>query len=86
MTVESAIPPHLTVERTRPRRVPDGYAPPYPSYVARNAQSVDKVVMAYLGLQPVGDPRTNAEMSAAEKNSISHRGRAFAKLVEACFR
>ena len=36
--------------------------------------------------QPVGDRRTNAEMSTAEKNAISHRGRAFAKLVEACFR
>jgi XTP/dITP diphosphohydrolase len=36
--------------------------------------------------QPIGDRRTNAEMSTAEKNAISHRGRAFAKLVEACFR
>ena len=29
--------------------------------------------------------RTTAEMSDAEKNAISHRGRAFRKLVEACF-
>jgi XTP/dITP diphosphohydrolase len=36
--------------------------------------------------QPAGDSRTSAEMSAEEKNAISHRGRAFAKLVEACFR
>jgi XTP/dITP diphosphohydrolase len=36
--------------------------------------------------RPAGDRRTNAEMSTAEKNVISHRGRAFAKLVEACFR
>lgn len=36
--------------------------------------------------QPLGESRTNAEMSTAEKNAISHRGRAFAKLVEACFR
>lgn len=36
--------------------------------------------------QPAGDTRTSAEMSADEKNAISHRGRAFAKLVEACFR
>ena len=35
--------------------------------------------------QSVGETRTNAEMSEAEKNAISHRGRAFAKLVEACF-
>jgi XTP/dITP diphosphohydrolase len=36
--------------------------------------------------QPVGDTRTTAEMSDAEKNAISHRGRAFRLLVEACFR
>ncbi|CAN5129900.1 RdgB/HAM1 family non-canonical purine NTP pyrophosphatase [soil metagenome] len=36
--------------------------------------------------QPIGDKRTNAEMSAGEKNAISHRGRAFRRLVEACFR
>jgi XTP/dITP diphosphohydrolase len=36
--------------------------------------------------QPIGDSRTNAEMSAGEKNAISHRGRAFRRLVEACFR
>lgn len=36
--------------------------------------------------QPLGETRTTAEMSADEKNAISHRGRAFAKLVEACFR
>ena len=35
--------------------------------------------------QPVGETRTTAEMSDAEKNAISHRGRAFQKLVEACF-
>ena len=35
--------------------------------------------------QPAGDNRTTAEMSEAEKNAISHRGRAFRKLVEQCF-
>lgn len=35
--------------------------------------------------QPTGDTRTTAEMSDAEKNAISHRGRAFRMLVEACF-
>jgi XTP/dITP diphosphohydrolase len=34
--------------------------------------------------QPAGQCRTAAEMSDAEKNAISHRGRAFALLVEAC--
>ena len=32
-----------------------------------------------------GETRTTAEMSDAEKNAISHRGRAFRMLVEACF-
>jgi XTP/dITP diphosphohydrolase len=36
--------------------------------------------------QPEGETRTTAEMSDAEKNAISHRGRAFRLLVEACFR
>jgi XTP/dITP diphosphohydrolase len=36
--------------------------------------------------QPMGDTRTTAEMTDAEKNAISHRGRAFRRLVEACFR
>ena len=35
--------------------------------------------------QPTGDKRTTAEMTEAEKNAISHRGRAFRQLVEACF-
>ena len=35
--------------------------------------------------QPVGSTRTTAEMSDAEKNAISHRGRAFRMMVEACF-
>jgi XTP/dITP diphosphohydrolase len=36
--------------------------------------------------QPNGDGRTTAEMTDAEKNAISHRGRAFRRLVEACFK
>lgn len=63
--VESAIPAYLTVERTRPRRVPDSYAPPYPSYVARNAQSVRQVVMAYFGLQRGGQPPPLDALDAA---------------------
>lgn len=35
--------------------------------------------------QPAGDTRTTAEMSDDEKNAISHRGRAFRMMVEACF-
>jgi XTP/dITP diphosphohydrolase len=36
--------------------------------------------------QPKGETRTCAEMTDVEKNAISHRGRAFRMLVEACFR
>jgi XTP/dITP diphosphohydrolase len=36
--------------------------------------------------QPTSDMRTTAQMSDAEKNAISHRGRAFRMMVEACFR
>lgn len=36
--------------------------------------------------QPGGDVRTTAQMTDEEKNMISHRGRAFRMLVEACFR
>lgn len=53
--MESAIPCHLLLDRTRPRRVPDDYAPPYPSFVARSRPQVRQVVMAYLGLQFRGE-------------------------------
>lgn len=49
--MESAIPEHLRTERTRHARVRDDFEPPYPSFVARHAPSVGRVVMAYFGLQ-----------------------------------
>jgi XTP/dITP diphosphohydrolase len=36
--------------------------------------------------RPQGETRTAAQMTDEEKNAISHRGRAFRMLVEACFR
>jgi hypothetical protein len=57
--MESAIPPHLTVARSRPTRVPDDFVPAYPSFVARIPESVDQVVMAYLGAQD-GEPGIDA--------------------------
>lgn len=53
--MESAIPDRLTVTRTRQRRVPDDYAPPYPSFVARLRPDVQQVVMAYFGAQFRGE-------------------------------
>jgi aldoxime dehydratase len=47
----SAIPDHLVVERTRPRRGREGVTPPYPSFSARFRPSVRRVVMAYYGVQ-----------------------------------
>ena len=52
--MESAIPAHLQVTRTRHRRVPDDYKPPYPSFVARHRPAVAQVVMAYFGVQYAG--------------------------------
>ena len=52
--MESAIPPHLQVSRSRHRRVPDDYQPPYPSFVARHRPEVGSVVMAYFGVQYSG--------------------------------
>src|SRR5258708_8972844 len=49
--MESGIPEHLRICRNRHRRVPDDYAPPYPSFVARHKPSVERVVMAYFGVQ-----------------------------------
>ena len=49
--MESAIPDHLRTERTRTRRIPDDYVPPYPSHVARFKPSVKRVIMAYFGVQ-----------------------------------
>jgi len=54
--MESAIPSHLQTARSRHRRVPDDYAPPYPSFVARHKPTVVNVIMAYFGLQYRGEP------------------------------
>lgn len=58
MSMESAIPKHLACPRTRQKRVPDDYQPPYPSFVARFKPEVKRVVMAYFGVQYQGaEPR-----------------------------
>lgn len=58
--MDSAIPLHLRTTRTRHKRVPDDYQPPYPSFVARHKPSVSRVVMAYFGLQYRGAPSASA--------------------------
>ncbi|MBR1189823.1 phenylacetaldoxime dehydratase family protein [Bradyrhizobium sp. AUGA SZCCT0160] len=63
--MESAIPEHLRTARTRHRRVPDDYAPPYPSFVARHKPEVARVVMAYFGVQTRGEPSDAAQQALA---------------------
>lgn len=65
--MESAIPAHLQCPRTRHRRVADDYAPPYPSFVARHAPSVTRVVMAYFGVQH----RDHAAVAAAALKELA---------------
>ena len=50
--MESAIPEHLRSARTRHRRVPDDYAPPYPSFVARHKPAAIAWWMARCNMRP----------------------------------
>ncbi|HSV52614.1 MAG TPA: phenylacetaldoxime dehydratase family protein, partial [Burkholderiaceae bacterium] len=65
--MESAIPEHLRTERTRTRRIPGDYAPPYPSFVARHKPGVKRVVMAYFGLQYQGEEAPPAANEALRR-------------------
>lgn len=64
--MESAIPVHLETQRTRHKRVPDDYQPPYPSFVARYKPGVNRVVMAYFGVQYRGSTPVAATEALAE--------------------
>jgi aldoxime dehydratase len=90
--MESAIPPHLEVNRTRHRRVPDDYQPAYPAFVARHRPAVERVVMAYFGVQHRGEisPAAAAPLewiadAFAQANGPGHWDRA-AYLDEAGYR
>lgn len=72
--MESAIPLHLRTARSRHRRIPDDYAPPYPGYVARHQPSVKRVVMAYFGVQFKGE--TPAAATAALHRIVAAFGAA----------
>jgi len=64
--MESAIPLHLETSRTRHKRVPEDYQPPYPSFVARYKPAVSRVVMAYFGVQYRGAAPPAATEALAE--------------------
>jgi len=78
--MESAIPAHLTVERTRPTRKSTSFRPPYPSFSVRFDPSVRQVVMAYFGVQHASatPPSVAAEALArlASAAGGAHRERA----------
>jgi aldoxime dehydratase len=66
--MESAIPRHLAAHRTQPAGVKPGWQPPYPSFVARFEPTVQRVVMAYFGVQyrPGGQPPAIAATALTE--------------------
>lgn len=67
-TMESAIPLHLQCPRSRQRGVPDDYTPPYPSFVARHPPTVQRVVMAYFGVQsPARSAATDAALAELQQ-------------------
>ena len=51
MSVEPAIPQHLHCPRTQPSRMPAGFEPPYPAWMARFDEGAAPLVMAYFGVQ-----------------------------------
>lgn len=62
---ESAILAHLAAPRTCPVRTPTGFRPPYPSYTDRIDASTTRVVMAYFGVQWIGDNSVRAHCAVA---------------------
>ncbi|MGQ5290878.1 aliphatic aldoxime dehydratase [Pectobacterium actinidiae] len=62
--MESAIAKHLTCPRSLSRRVPDDYQPPFPMWVARADDTLQQVVMCYLGVQFQGEERRPAALQA----------------------
>lgn len=69
--METAIPPHLRVDRTRPRRIDDDFVPPYPGHVARHDPGVERVVMAYFGVQYRGEAPAEAAAALERFNAAS---------------
>ena len=62
---ESSIPAHLSVERTRSKRVGDGYTPPYPSYSVRFGEGVSNLVCAFFGVQSKQPLSSEAKLASA---------------------
>ncbi|MBJ9976595.1 phenylacetaldoxime dehydratase family protein [Pseudomonas sp. S75] len=65
--MESAIDQHLKCPRTLSRRVPDDYQPPFAMWVGRAGEDLQQVVMAYLGVQYLGEARKPAALAALQR-------------------
>ena len=70
--MESAVPHHLARDRKIARRVSDTYTPPYPAWVARFAESVQGVVMAYFGVQSAQPVPTQALLPIETQLTAAH--------------
>ncbi|KAL7934016.1 hypothetical protein V8C35DRAFT_280329 [Trichoderma chlorosporum] len=75
MTLVTAIPEHLQVERTVPASTPANYEPPFPAYSAQFGKNVSSLVMAIIGAQ--FPSKTEKEEAAISKvNSfLTFRGK-----------
>ncbi|MCJ2129758.1 phenylacetaldoxime dehydratase family protein [Methylobacterium sp. E-045] len=65
--MESSIDKHLVCPRRLSRRVADDYQPPFPLFVARAAEDLKQVVMAYFGIQYQGQDKKPAALAALRK-------------------
>ncbi|RFU79271.1 phenylacetaldoxime dehydratase [Trichoderma arundinaceum] len=65
MTLVTAIPEHLQVERTISASTPANFDPPFPAYSAQFAKDVSSLVMAIIGAQFPG--KTGKEKAAISK-------------------
>ncbi len=61
--MDSSITPHLACPRSRPRRIADDYAPPYPAWSARIDPAIGQVVMASYGVQWRGPGDADAALA-----------------------
>lgn len=73
MTLVTAIPQHLQVERTIPTSTPANFDPPFPAYSAQFSKDVSTLVMAIIGAHfPSKTGREEAAISKVDSFLSSH--------------
>lgn len=72
--MESAIDEHLKCPRTLSRRIHDDYQPPFPMWMARADPDLKEVVMAYLGVQYLGEENKAKALAALRSIVASFSG------------